>query len=77
MIEDARREQQELIARAARDIDAERERAVESLRREAVEIAIAAASRLVGQKVNAAEDRKLVAEYLKAVPSDGRGAGAA
>jgi F-type H+-transporting ATPase subunit b len=77
MIEDARKEQQELIGRAVRDIEAERDRAIESLRREAVEIALAAAGKLVGHKVNAAEDRKLVVEYLKAVPTDGRGAGAA
>jgi F-type H+-transporting ATPase subunit b len=77
MIEDARQEQQQLIARAARDIEAERDRAIEALRREAIEIALAAAGKLVGHRIDGAEDRKLVAEYLQAVPQDGRGAGAA
>jgi F-type H+-transporting ATPase subunit b len=79
MIQQARQEQQAILVRAQRDIQAERDMAIESLRREAVEIALAAAGKLVGHRMNPAEDRKLVAEYLQTVDSgDGaRGAGAA
>lgn len=68
----ARIEQEELIARAKADIETERARAVESVRREAVEIALAAASRLIEQRLDKESDRKLVSDYLvKAVPTAG------
>jgi F-type H+-transporting ATPase subunit b len=76
MLARARVEQEELLARARRDIERERDLAIESLRREAVDIALAAAGKLVGQRMNAAEDRKLVTEYLQSVDGS-RGAGAA
>lgn len=72
----AKAEQEELVARARQDIERDRQKAIESLRREAVDLALAAAGKLVGQRMNAAEDRRLVTEYLKSV--DGaNGAGAA
>ena len=43
--------------------------AIESLRREAVDLALAAAGRLVGQRVDAAEDRRIVTDYLTSVES--------
>ncbi|MDZ4259367.1 MAG: F0F1 ATP synthase subunit B [Gemmatimonadales bacterium] len=63
-IEKTRAEQEELLARARREIGAERERAVAEVRREAVEVAIAAAGRVIGQKLDAAADRKIVEDYL-------------
>jgi hypothetical protein len=41
-----------------------------------VDLALAAAGKLVGQRVDAPEDRRLVTEYLKSVDS-APGAGAA
>jgi F-type H+-transporting ATPase subunit b len=76
MLARAKAEQEELIARAKRDIERERELAIESLRREAVDLALAAAGKLVGHRVDAAEDRRLVTEYLKSTDS-AAGAGAA
>lgn len=76
MIATAKAEQEELLTRARRDIERERELAIESLRREAVDIALAAAGRLVGHRVDASEDRRLVTEYLKSTDS-AAGAGAA
>lgn len=72
----AKAEQEEIVARARRDIERERELAIESLRREAVDLALAAAARLVGHRVDADEDRRLVTEYLKSTDS-AAGAGAA
>jgi F-type H+-transporting ATPase subunit b len=46
-MEKTRQEQEELLARARREIGAERDRAVAELRREAVDISLAAASRLI------------------------------
>ena len=59
-----RQEQEELLERARRDIIAERERAVAELRREAVDLSLAAASRLIGERLNSDSDRKIVQEYL-------------
>jgi F-type H+-transporting ATPase subunit b len=72
----ARAEQEELVARARQDIERDRQKAIESLRREAVDLALAAAGKLVGQRMDAAEDRRLVSDYLQSM--DGaKGAGAA
>jgi F-type H+-transporting ATPase subunit b len=57
-------EQQQLLERARRDIVAERDRAVAELRREAVELSLAAASKLIGERLTSETDRKLVEEYL-------------
>ena len=48
---------------------AERERAVADLRREAVDLAIAAAGKVVGQRLDSATDRKLVEDYLAQIGS--------
>jgi F-type H+-transporting ATPase subunit b len=72
----ARAEQEEIVTRARQDIERDRDKAIESLRREAVDLALAAAGKLVGRRVDAAEDRRLVTEYLQSM--DGaNGAGAA
>ena len=63
-LEKTRQEQEELLARALRDIAAERDRAVEELRREAVDLSLAAAAKLVGQRLDSETDRKIVQEYL-------------
>lgn len=63
-LEKTRQEQEELLARALRDISAERDRAVEDLRREAVDLSLAAASKLIGQRLDSETDRKIVQEYL-------------
>lgn len=76
MLARARTEQEELVARARQDIERDRERAIESLRREAVDLAIAAAGKLVGQRVDTTEDRRLVTDFLKSVEKV-NGAGAA
>jgi F-type H+-transporting ATPase subunit b len=76
MLEQARQEQQDILARAQRDILAARDVAIESLRREAVDIALAAAAKVVGHHMTGAEDRKLVTEYLRSVDSVGGGNGA-
>jgi len=74
MLTRARAEQEELVARARADIERERQLAVESLRREAVDLALAAAAKLVGTRVDAAEDRKLVTDYLSSVGTGRAGA---
>lgn len=57
-------EQDELLARARREIVTERDRAIADLRKEAVELSLAAASKLVGERLDSEADRKLVTSYL-------------
>ena len=63
-LEKTKQEQDELLARARREIVAERERAVMELRREAVDLSLAAASKLIGQRLEADADRALVMNYI-------------
>lgn len=63
-IEKTKQEQAELLARARREIAGERDRAVADLRREAVDLSLAAASKLIGERLGSETDRKLVTDYL-------------
>jgi F-type H+-transporting ATPase subunit b len=63
-IEKTRQDQEELLARARRDIAAERDKAVTDLRREAVDLSLAAAAKLIGQRLDSGADRSLVESYL-------------
>lgn len=72
-VEKTRQEQEDLLQRARREIDAERERAVADVRREAVDIAIAAAGKVVGAQFTGAADRRIVEEYIESIGSGARG----
>ena len=63
-MEKVKQEQEELLARARREIAAERDRAVAELRREAVDLSLAAASKLIEKRLDSETDQKLVLEYL-------------
>src|SRR6185503_14968482 len=60
----AREEYDALLARARKDIDAEKEKAIVALRREAVELSIAAASRVIDANLDSEANRRLVTDYL-------------
>ncbi len=66
-LEKTKAEQDELVARARREIAAERDRAIAGLRAEAVDLSLAAASRLVGERLDSEADRKLVTSYLQSL----------
>jgi F-type H+-transporting ATPase subunit b len=63
-LEKTRQEQDELLQRARREIASEHERAIVELRREAVDLSLAAASKLIGERLTGETDRKLVESYL-------------
>jgi F-type H+-transporting ATPase subunit b len=62
-----RQEQEQLLERARKEVQAERDRAITELRREAVDLSLAAAARLIGERLSAQADRKLVESYLAAI----------
>lgn len=64
---EARQEQQELMSRTRRDIQQEMERSLAELRVQAVDLAIAAASKLVHRSLDDQDNRRLVTEYLEQV----------
>lgn len=68
MLEQTRVQQQELLERARKEIGAERERAILELRREAVDLAIAGASRVIEQNLDDAANRQLIDRFLATVP---------
>jgi F-type H+-transporting ATPase subunit b len=59
-----REEQELLLERARREIEGEKEKAILALRREAVDLSIAAASKLVESNLDSDANRRLVLEYL-------------
>jgi len=60
----ARAEHEELIGRARREIAAEREKAVADLRREAVELSLAAAGKVIEKNLDTEADRRMIQDYL-------------
>lgn len=62
--EKARQEAQAIVERARGEIARERDAALEALRRESVELALAAASRLIEENLDQPKDRQLVERYL-------------
>jgi F-type H+-transporting ATPase subunit b len=64
MLEATRVQQAELLDRARKEIESEKVKAVDALRREAVDLALAGASKLISQKLDAAGDRAIVEQYL-------------
>ena len=64
MIEVARHQQQEILERARQEIGAERDRAIAELRREAVELAIKGASKVIERNLDDETNRKIVEEFL-------------
>jgi F-type H+-transporting ATPase subunit b len=62
--EKARTEAQGIVERALAEIERERDGALETLRRESVDLALAAASRLMQESFDQETDRQLVERYL-------------
>src|SRR6266566_402536 len=63
----AREEYDALLSRARKDIDAEKDKAILALRREAVELSIAAASRVIEANLDTEANRRLVTEFLESL----------
>lgn len=63
----ARIERDEIVERARRDIQADVDRAIEQVRADAVDLAIAAASRLVERNLDDEANRRLVRDFLASV----------
>jgi F-type H+-transporting ATPase subunit b len=69
LLEQTRKEQQDMLERARREIDSEKERAIAQLRREAVDLALAGASKVIEQNLETDKNRQLVERYLSSIGS--------
>lgn len=69
----ARQESAAIVQRARREIEVERDAVLEAIRKETVGLALAAASRLVGQRLDAPQDRELVNDYLSSLSDSAKG----
>ena len=67
MVEETRGQQQEMLERARREISNEKERAIAELRREAVDLAIASASKVIERNLDNEGNRQLVERYLSSI----------
>lgn len=70
----AREESEAILTRARAEIEREKEAALDTLRRESVDLALAAASKLLHVKLDDEQDRKLVMEYVDAISAKSPGA---
>jgi len=68
-VQKTRDEQEQLLARARREIVAEGEKARQELRKEAVDLSLAAASKLIGERLSAEADKKIVMDFLSTLES--------
>ena len=73
MLEQTKHQQHELLERARVEIDTERKRAIADLRKEAVELALAGASKVIERNLDDQTNRKLVESFLSTVPLTARG----
>ena len=67
LVEQAHVEQQRMLERARAEISAERAKAIAELRREAVDLAILGAGKVIGQNLDREANRKLVESFLASV----------
>lgn len=80
MLDETRKQQSEMMEQARRDIEGETAKAIADLRREAVDLAIAGAGKVIEQNLDNAGNRRIVDQFLASLEapkgnlSKGRGA---
>jgi F-type H+-transporting ATPase subunit b len=68
MMEDTHKQQQAMLERARHEIEAEKDNAIAALRREAIELAIAGASKVIEKNLDDQANRKIVETFLSSIP---------
>ena len=67
MVEETKQQQQEMLDRARREIESEKSRAIAEMRREAVDLAIAGASKVIERNLDDQQNRRLVESFLGSI----------
>jgi F-type H+-transporting ATPase subunit b len=68
--EEARKQAGKIVEGAREDIERERDHALEALRREAVDLSISAAGRVLNRELDSDENRRLVEDYLEGLATE-------
>lgn len=68
--EKARHEAREIVESARREVQREKDAALAELRKESVDLALAAATKLMKERLDSERDRELVVDYLDAMAPD-------
>ncbi|MFL5523298.1 MAG: ATP synthase F0 subunit B, partial [Gemmatimonadaceae bacterium] len=69
MLEETHQQQQQMLERARREIEQEKERAIADMRREAVDLAIAGASKVIERNLDDQSNRQIVESFLSSIPA--------
>src|SRR3954470_16917543 len=69
MIDETHQQQQQMLERARSEIEREKEQAISDLRREAIELAIAGASKVIERNLDDQANRKIVESFLSSIPA--------
>jgi F-type H+-transporting ATPase subunit b len=67
MLEATKKQQEQMLERARRDIESEKTKAIDSLRKEAIDLAIAGASKVIERNLDDAKNRALIENYLASI----------
>jgi F-type H+-transporting ATPase subunit b len=67
MLEATKKQQDEMLERARRDIESEKTKAIDALRKEAIDLALAGASKVIEQNLDDAKNRTLIENYLASI----------
>ncbi len=70
ILEEARQERQKVVDEGLKRIESEQRAAFEQIRRETVDLAIRAASRLVKSQMDEQQQHRIVEDFLKDIPED-------
>jgi F-type H+-transporting ATPase subunit b len=68
MMEETHQQQQQMLERARREIEQEKERAIADMRREAIDLAIAGASKVIEKNLDDQSNRQIVESFLSSIP---------
>jgi F-type H+-transporting ATPase subunit b len=69
LLEETRKQQGEMMEQARRDIEGEKAKAIADLRREAVDLAIVGAGKVIEQNLDSAGNRRIVEQFLASLPA--------
>ena len=68
IVEETHQQQQQMLERARREIEAEKVNAVAEMRREAIDLAIAGAGKVIEKNLDEQSNRKIVDNFLASIP---------
>jgi F-type H+-transporting ATPase subunit b len=69
LLDETRKQQTEMMEQARRDIEGEKAKAIADLRREAIDLAIVGAGKVIEQNLDSAGNRRIVEQFLASLPS--------